>query len=104
MKLKPFRYMNETPATSSPLGFWVFCPGCKCGHPIYVRGANQWQFNGDHDRPSFSPSLLVYPNSAGQKRCHSFIVDGKWQFLADCEHELANQTVEIPDYPEDEWP
>jgi hypothetical protein len=30
--------------------------------------------------------------------CHSFIIDGRIQFLGDCDHELASQTVEIPDW------
>jgi hypothetical protein len=32
-----------------------------------------------------------YPNTG--KRCHSFVNDGSVQFLGDCEHELAGQTV-----------
>lgn len=31
--------------------------------------------------------------------CHSFVTDGKIQFLSDCTHELAGQTVELPDWP-----
>ena len=30
--------------------------------------------------------------------CHSFVVDGRIQFLGDCTHELACQTVDIPDF------
>jgi len=30
-------------------------------------------------------------------RCHSFVVDGRIQFLQDSEHELAGQTVDLPD-------
>jgi hypothetical protein len=29
--------------------------------------------------------------------CHSFVTNGKIQFLADCTHKLAGQTVELPD-------
>jgi hypothetical protein len=32
--------------------------------------------------------------------CHSFVTDGRIQFLADSTHELSGQTVELPDYPE----
>lgn len=33
------------------------------------------------------------------KRCHSFVVDGQMQMLADCTHALAGQTVPIPPWP-----
>lgn len=32
--------------------------------------------------------------------CHSFVTNGLIHFLADSSHELAGQTVELPDYPE----
>ena len=32
--------------------------------------------------------------------CHSFVTDGKIQFLGDCTHELAGQTVELIARPE----
>lgn len=32
------------------------------------------------------------------KRCHSFVVDGQMQFLGDCTHALAGQTVPIPEW------
>jgi len=28
--------------------------------------------------------------------CYSYITDGRIQFLSDCTHELANQTVDLP--------
>ena len=31
--------------------------------------------------------------------CHSFVKDGQIQFLSDCSHELAGQTVPLPDWP-----
>lgn len=34
--------------------------------------------------------------------CHSFVVDGSIQFLADCTHALAGQTVPIPPWPVDD--
>lgn len=32
-------------------------------------------------------------------RCHSFIREGKIQFLSDCSHELAGMTVDLPNIP-----
>lgn len=35
------------------------CPGCKNIHGPALNGPKAWQFNGDYDKPVFSPSLLV---------------------------------------------
>lgn len=75
-------------------GAHVFhCPGCGYAHAFDQR----WTFNGDVVKPTFTPSLLV--NGSRQKmgkRCHSFVRDGKIQFLQDCDHALAGQTVDLP--------
>lgn len=81
-----------------PDGKHVFhCPACGCGH----FADDRWSFNGDYNNPTFSPSILVnyLPDSPGP-RCHSFVTDGKIHFLSDCSHELAGQTIEIPDWDE----
>jgi hypothetical protein len=82
------------------------CPGCKIGHVVYLNHPGNihhpgWGWNNDVNNPTFSPSLLVeFPwwngEAYDQKRCHSFIRDGQIQFLSDCTHELANQTVPLP--------
>lgn len=67
-------------------------PGCGYGHGFKTEGDGpRWTFNGDLDKPTISPSLLVQ----GQYRCHSFIKDGQIQFLTDCDHQLAGQTVPL---------
>jgi hypothetical protein len=68
--------------------YYFYCPGCKNYHVFDSR----WQFNGDLDNPTFSPSLLCNPNTP-ERRCHSFVRDGKIEFLGDCHHALAGQTV-----------
>ena len=77
---------------------WIYCPGCKTHHAFTVKHPtfSPWQWNGDIEKPTFSPSMLVnkdYPES----RCHSFVREGKIQYLDDCFHELKNQTVELPE-------
>lgn len=76
--------------------FLFLCPGCRIHHKIVTSGPEaKWTFNGNLDLPTCSPSLLVrWPE--GQV-CHSFIKDGMIQFLGDCTHPLAGQTVEIPE-------
>lgn len=74
----------------------IFCPGCNCGHIFDSR----WTFNGNLERPTFSPSMLVrYPMKNVERICHSFVRDGQIQFLDDCDHKLKGQTVDLPD----EW-
>lgn len=77
---------------------WIYCPGCKCNHGFTTKHPTfaPWSFNGDLEKPTFNPSMLCnadYPES----RCHSFVRDGKIQFLNDCFHDLKNTTVELPD-------
>ncbi|WP_145201437.1 DUF6527 family protein [Sphingobium sp. B2] len=86
------------------------CPGCNAQHVCSVNGANTWQWNGSLDLPTLSPSVLITYNGpdAGQDRgdgknappavCHSFVTDGRIQFLTDCTHALAGQTVDIPEF------
>lgn len=92
-----------------------WCPGCKSAHQIaHGDGAGpRWGWNGNAVRPTFTPSVLVRwgrhadpawtpdpddgPDVSGI--CHSFVVDGRMQFLSDCTHALAGQTVPIPDWP-----
>ncbi len=78
---------------------WVFhCPGCKYGHSIRTKGAEPcWQWNGNPDKPTATPSLLIFPKDP-ERRCHLFIKDGQLEFLPDCHHELAGKTVDIPDF------
>lgn len=73
---------------------WLFwCPGCK---EIHTYDAS-WAFNGDMQRPTFTPSLL-HPSKP--IRCHLFITNGEIQFCTDCGHELAGKTVPLPDLPD----
>lgn len=74
-----------------------YCPGCKHHH---VYDSTKWKFNGDFDKPTFSPSLLNRSSFGPQHElrvCHLFLTDGKLQFCSDCTHELAGKTVELPE-------
>lgn len=87
------------------------CPGCERNHGVRIRSLSApsdnhgpgWDWNGDAERPTFSPSVLVTYNGADAGSdgappaiCHSFVRDGQMQFLGDCTHGLAGQTVPIP--------
>jgi len=92
---------------------WIWCPGCDEHHAVKV-GQNGWTFNGNEENPTFAPSLLVRGTKpitddeaerimSGEKIepipfiCHSFVTDGKIQFLTDSTHSLSGQTVDLPE-------
>lgn len=94
----------------------IFCKGCNEKHVVRVQEPHAWKFNGDLEKPTITPSLLIrtghfmtsykkgdpcwckVENSGFDcKVCHSFITDGKIQYLGDCTHDLAGQTVDLPD-------
>lgn len=102
------------------------CPGCRCTHRIFVRAGPHpcWGYNGDPVKPTFKPSIAVSGHNftpkgradydawveAGMPKpapasfesaptvCHSFVTDGQIQFLSDCTHGLAGQTVPLPEW------
>lgn len=86
------------------LMFW--CPGCDGAHVVRVEGpGSHWGYNGDPERPTFTPSVLVTYNGrdagiddAPPAVCHSFVRDGRIQFLSDCTHAMAGQTVDLPPF------
>lgn len=72
------------------------CPGCGRHHRVRVEGeGDTWYWNGDEERPTFTPSVHVMPGSKAE--CHFHVEDGRIQFLPDCYHELAGETVELPE-------
>jgi hypothetical protein len=89
-------------ASGNRIHWW--CPGCHGVHGIQFGDGEgpRWQWNGDVDKPTFTPSVLVkrtYGEEGTPQVCHSFVVDGKMQFLGDCTHELAGLTVDIEAFP-----
>jgi hypothetical protein len=109
------------PVENSQFFYMIFCPACNCGHGL----TKSWTFNGDFEKPTFSPSLLVkgveYPEEdpttgdflrgpdgkylldasgrilgAKDTVCHSFIKDGMISYCGDSTHPLAGLTVELP--------
>lgn len=86
--VKHRRIMGES---GSHLSMW--CPGCDDLHAVRI-GPNGWTWNGDHERPTFSPSILV-TGGPDDARCHSYIREGQWQFLGDCTHDKRGTTVNM---------
>jgi hypothetical protein len=78
------------------------CPGCDKDHAIQHGAGSgpRWTWNGNKEKPTFSPSVLVRQpwRNEPDRICHSFVSDGNIQFLGDCTHKLAGQTVSLPPY------
>lgn len=105
-------------------GYEFICPGCaafakanpnplpfdvdetRSQHLIPTTGPKAWGFNGDLERPTFTPSIVVFeykrPSDGWiyQPRCHTFVTDGRIQYLGDCGHSFAGQTVDLPEIVE----
>lgn len=90
---------NNSIEPNAIVGYAFECPGCKSDHMISTNlkfSPIAWEFNGDVNSPTFSPSLLVW-GSEPTLRCHSFVKNGKIEFLSDCFHGLKGQTVDLPE-------
>lgn len=83
------------------------CPGCGCPHSVTTKPPRPgqhfpwpvWGFNGDVVRPTITPSIRVqwaFNGHLSTKVCHSFVRSGMIEFLGDCTHALAGQTVPLP--------
>lgn len=103
-------------ALSLPDGVMFHCPGCEEMHRVGVSADGQgsrprWKYNYRPSAPTFQPSILVTYNGADAGQvdedgfrappavCHSFVTRGQIQFLPDCTHHLAGQTVPLPPIP-----
>lgn len=93
-----------------------WCPGCKEMHRI----PDSWQFNGNVNRPTFTPSVKITgkqtvkddrgnwtgewvrgpDGNALDECCHYILTDGVLNFCGDCTHALRGQSVPLPELPE----
>ena len=96
-------------------GYAHWCPGCGELHVIFDR----WQFSGDLERPTFSPSVKITgkkiirdtegrwtgewakgpDGKAVDECCHYFLRNGQLEFCGDSTHALKGQIVDLPDLP-----
>lgn len=100
--------LHETGAQPSHC-FW--CPGCDKAHcvddtkwtvdpamvtiqPSVLVGGKQWA----QDAGFYKPGHAAVP-AGGQIVCHSFVANGRIQFLSDSTHTLAGHTVDLPEWP-----
>ena len=102
---------GQTREDGRPFPEWwgFYCPGCMAHqivqgrdeetarelslHMLNVRDVHK--FNGDPERPMFSPSLMY--NFVVGYVCHSYVENGQIRFLDDCTHPLRGQTIPLPE-------
>lgn len=104
------------------------CPGCGDVHTLAIApdASPRWTYNGNPEQPTFHPSIMVTSghHTSGYKagapcwctfddahphapskfscyRCHSFVREGRIEFLSDCTHSLAGQTVDLQPWDAD---
>jgi hypothetical protein len=106
------------------VAFW--CPACKTAHALTMRSAtgDGWGYDDNEDIPTFTPSVLTqsghyvpghqgecwcsYEGRMGEPapfacmNCHLFVTNGRILYLRDSSHALAGQTVDLPDFPEND--
>lgn len=96
MKSKLLKNAIDGEGKDIPGMYEFHCPGCAKSHHVWTGQAQQfrhtWQFNGNFDSPTFSPSLLI-DQSKPERRCHFFIENGHIKYLDDCHHGLRGKIV-----------
>lgn len=84
------------------------CPGCiqlerGRGSGLHMLPVNSdkkkpsWDWDGDLEKPTLSPSIRTR-NISGI--CHSYLEKGQIRYLSDCDHDLKNQTIDLPELPQ----
>lgn len=93
-----------------------WCPACERLHPL-PSDTGKWAFDGNMERPTFSPSFKHYLNgdkgafrqivsdkNGRQVICHYILTAGVLNFCSDCTHAMAGQAVPLPPIPDGELP
>lgn len=92
-----------------------WCPACRCGHTYHTNteGRPSWSFNGNVEKPSFSPSMRIFTpagpygdngETTGERTiCHYYVTDGKIIYQEDCHHgtPFFGGTFDLRAIPED---
>jgi uncharacterized protein DUF6527 len=97
MKVMKLRSISDGKGT---VGYTFYCKGCEEMHRFLIQGRMVWQFNGDMDRPTFTPSLKYdWQDGVKLKCCHLNMTAGKIFYHNDSTHALKGQTIDCPDIP-----
>lgn len=118
---------NSGPTRS---GYTIWCPGCAERHflPTVSATGPVWQFNGNREKPTFTPSLKITTGCKTSQHkpgdscwctfnaeliakgeepsgfecgvCHLVLTDGVIHYCPDSTHKLSGQQVPLPDLPD----
>jgi hypothetical protein len=85
--------------TPSRVSFW--CPGCNRSHTLAIAPApHPWDFNGNTERPTFTPSVKETSYHSGSPLiCHSWVADGQIEFLEDSSGHTLRGKHPLPHWP-----
>lgn len=105
MKARPYKIVDGCEIECSPqeatlIKIKVPCPVKHRSIPVILNGQRSgtpcWTWNGDVDRPTLMPSVRTsYYKPSGEYICHSWITDGRVQFLTDSTHANAGKTLDL---------
>jgi hypothetical protein len=99
VKIVEGRYEQCEPTEATHLKLRLPGPTDLTCLPVQIKGrragTGNWTWNGSTEAPDLKPSLLCLMGRDGGIVCHSWINDGKVQFLSDSTHELAGQTLDL---------
>jgi len=94
-------YVNCLPEEATHLTIRIPGPSSLTTVPVQIKGkragTGNWTWNGSTEAPDLKPSLLTRMGRDGAVVCHSWVNDGKVQFLSDSTHEFAGQTLDLLD-------
>lgn len=87
-----------TPAVNPPVikltnkgNALYFCTACDCNHMVTFSREPVWNWNGDAIKPTLQPSVRV--RFGDGRVCHHNVSAGQFEYLPDCTHALAGQTI-----------
>lgn len=106
----------RTPEGVTYSAIYHWCQACDQLHGVWVneqpgdtKESPRWTFNGNMERPTFTPSVRCFtnhdddgnrlPNNGERTLCHYFVTDGKIAYCGDSPHAYKGQTVPLKDIP-----
>ena len=109
-KLRSILYTSTVKQPEKHYGYSFWCLGCDEFHSFVTDSSRKihWEFNGDMESPTFTPSLGVHSDEYLRKettdkyRCHLVVENGQIKYLTDCKHDYAGQTIDMVDWPNGE--
>jgi hypothetical protein len=112
MKAQPCKFISGEGYVDCPkeeathLTIRVPGPSGRMTLPVQISGTRggtmSWSWNGDTEKPTLRPGVLTaghgHRSSDNNWRCHTWIKDGKAEFLGDFSREYVGHTLDLVDF------